>query len=188
MLNNPLLSTRKCSLKDEKGMKFTALVLWENVRRKIIWRQVGSNWVTRMKWLPPEVTHASRQRSPRENRRDLSLCFRLWIILSSSSLSLLSRRLGDGNSKISSVYINNSHGLDDDDFYDRNLALFEVRENTTTRRSVEWSASSWRCHERRGKRLPWERSSRGSGTEPPNGGGSPPLEPKRNRRLAAGCR
>ncbi|XP_065806980.1 solute carrier family 12 member 6 [Labrus bergylta] len=32
---------------------------------------------------------------------------------------------GDGNSKISSVYINNTHGVDDDDFYDRNLALFE---------------------------------------------------------------
>lgn len=34
--------------------------------------------------------------------------------------------VGDGNSKISSVYINNTHGVDDDDFYDRNLALFEV--------------------------------------------------------------
>lgn len=33
---------------------------------------------------------------------------------------------GEGNSKISSVYINNTHGADDDDFYDRNLALFEV--------------------------------------------------------------
>uniref|UniRef100_A0A8C3AB37 Solute carrier family 12 member 6 n=1 Tax=Cyclopterus lumpus TaxID=8103 RepID=A0A8C3AB37_CYCLU len=37
---------------------------------------------------------------------------------------------GDGNSKISSVYINNSHGLDDDDFYDRNLALFEEEMDT----------------------------------------------------------
>ena len=36
-------------------------------------------------------------------------------------------RAGDGNSKMSSVYINNSHVVDDDDFYDRNLALFEVR-------------------------------------------------------------
>uniref|UniRef100_A0A8C3AE74 Solute carrier family 12 member 6 n=1 Tax=Cyclopterus lumpus TaxID=8103 RepID=A0A8C3AE74_CYCLU len=36
----------------------------------------------------------------------------------------------DGNSKISSVYINNSHGLDDDDFYDRNLALFEEEMDT----------------------------------------------------------
>ena len=41
--------------------------------------------------------------------------------------SLLCLCLGDGNSKISSVYINNTHGMDDDDFYDRNLALFEVR-------------------------------------------------------------
>uniref|UniRef100_A0A8C3AAU5 Solute carrier family 12 member 6 n=1 Tax=Cyclopterus lumpus TaxID=8103 RepID=A0A8C3AAU5_CYCLU len=50
---------------------------------------------------------------------------------SSSSLSLsLSRCPGDGNSKISSVYINNSHGLDDDDFYDRNLALFEEEMDT----------------------------------------------------------
>ncbi|KAM4612103.1 solute carrier family 12 member 6 [Polymixia lowei] len=37
---------------------------------------------------------------------------------------------GDGNSKISSVYINNAHGLDDDDFYDRNLALFEEEMDT----------------------------------------------------------
>lgn len=45
--------------------------------------------------------------------------------LSFNSLSL-SLCPGDGNSKISSVYINNTHGVDDDDFYDRNLALFEV--------------------------------------------------------------
>uniref|UniRef100_A0A672FYN6 Solute carrier family 12 member 6-like n=1 Tax=Salarias fasciatus TaxID=181472 RepID=A0A672FYN6_SALFA len=37
---------------------------------------------------------------------------------------------GDGNSKISSVYINNAHGVDDDDFYDRNLALFEEEMDT----------------------------------------------------------
>ncbi|XP_015241746.1 PREDICTED: solute carrier family 12 member 6-like [Cyprinodon variegatus] len=37
---------------------------------------------------------------------------------------------GDGNSKNSSVYINNSHGMDDDDFYDRNLALFEEEMDT----------------------------------------------------------
>ncbi|XP_063756617.1 solute carrier family 12 member 6-like isoform X2 [Eleginops maclovinus] len=37
---------------------------------------------------------------------------------------------GDGNSKISSVYINNTHGVDDDDFYDRNLALFEEEMDT----------------------------------------------------------
>ncbi|XP_061921838.1 solute carrier family 12 member 6-like isoform X1 [Entelurus aequoreus] len=37
---------------------------------------------------------------------------------------------GDGNSKISSVYINNSHGVDDDDLYDRNLALFEEEMDT----------------------------------------------------------
>ncbi|XP_037117425.1 solute carrier family 12 member 6-like isoform X1 [Syngnathus acus] len=37
---------------------------------------------------------------------------------------------GDGNSKLSSVYINNSHGADDDDFYDRNLALFEEEMDT----------------------------------------------------------
>ncbi|XP_054608966.1 solute carrier family 12 member 6-like isoform X2 [Dunckerocampus dactyliophorus] len=37
---------------------------------------------------------------------------------------------GDGNSKIASVYINNSHGVDDDDFYDRNLALFEEEMDT----------------------------------------------------------
>ncbi|KAJ3585308.1 hypothetical protein NHX12_014029 [Muraenolepis orangiensis] len=36
----------------------------------------------------------------------------------------------DGNSKISSVYINNSHAGDDDDFYDRNLALFEEEMDT----------------------------------------------------------
>ncbi len=33
---------------------------------------------------------------------------------------------GDGDEKLSGVYINNSHAIDDDDFYDRNLALFEV--------------------------------------------------------------
>ncbi|KAL6118366.1 slc12a6 [Pungitius sinensis] len=37
---------------------------------------------------------------------------------------------GDGNSKISSVYINNTHGGDDDDFYDKNLALFEEEMDT----------------------------------------------------------
>ncbi|XP_077445495.1 solute carrier family 12 member 6 isoform X1 [Stigmatopora argus] len=38
---------------------------------------------------------------------------------------------GDGNSKLSNVYINNSHGADDDDdFYDRNLALFEEEMDT----------------------------------------------------------
>ncbi|XP_054882540.1 solute carrier family 12 member 6-like [Poeciliopsis prolifica] len=37
---------------------------------------------------------------------------------------------GDGNSKISSVYINNSHGMDDDEFFDRNLALFEEEMDT----------------------------------------------------------
>uniref|UniRef100_A0A3Q3DQT9 Amino acid permease/ SLC12A domain-containing protein n=1 Tax=Hippocampus comes TaxID=109280 RepID=A0A3Q3DQT9_HIPCM len=37
---------------------------------------------------------------------------------------------GHGNSKLSSVYINNSHGVDDDDFYDRNLALFEEEMDT----------------------------------------------------------
>ncbi|XP_076846847.1 solute carrier family 12 member 6 [Brachyhypopomus gauderio] len=37
---------------------------------------------------------------------------------------------GDGNAKISSVYINNSHVIDDDDFYDRNLALFEEEMDT----------------------------------------------------------
>uniref|UniRef100_A0AAQ4RI87 Solute carrier family 12 member 6 n=1 Tax=Gasterosteus aculeatus aculeatus TaxID=481459 RepID=A0AAQ4RI87_GASAC len=36
----------------------------------------------------------------------------------------------DGNSKISSVYINNTHGGDDDDFYDKNLALFEEEMDT----------------------------------------------------------
>lgn len=51
------------------------------------------------------------------------------VFLYSSFLSLF---LGDGNSKISSVYINNTHGVDDDDFYDRNLALFEVRSTKTT--------------------------------------------------------
>uniref|UniRef100_G3Q524 Solute carrier family 12 member 6 n=1 Tax=Gasterosteus aculeatus aculeatus TaxID=481459 RepID=G3Q524_GASAC len=38
--------------------------------------------------------------------------------------------LSDGNSKISSVYINNTHGGDDDDFYDKNLALFEEEMDT----------------------------------------------------------
>uniref|UniRef100_A0A3B1JY62 Solute carrier family 12 member 6 n=1 Tax=Astyanax mexicanus TaxID=7994 RepID=A0A3B1JY62_ASTMX len=37
---------------------------------------------------------------------------------------------GDGNAKISNVYINNSHTVDDDDFYDRNLALFEEEMDT----------------------------------------------------------
>ncbi|XP_051501609.1 solute carrier family 12 member 6-like isoform X2 [Myxocyprinus asiaticus] len=37
---------------------------------------------------------------------------------------------GDGSVKLSSVYINNSHALDDDDFYDRNLALFEEEMDT----------------------------------------------------------
>ncbi|XP_062865097.1 solute carrier family 12 member 6-like [Trichomycterus rosablanca] len=37
---------------------------------------------------------------------------------------------GEGNPKISSVYINNSHNTDDDDFYDRNLALFEEEMDT----------------------------------------------------------
>uniref|UniRef100_A0AAY4CSS1 Solute carrier family 12 member 6 n=1 Tax=Denticeps clupeoides TaxID=299321 RepID=A0AAY4CSS1_9TELE len=37
---------------------------------------------------------------------------------------------GDGSAKISSVYINNSHAVDDDDFYDRNLALFEEEMDT----------------------------------------------------------
>ncbi|XP_007561755.1 PREDICTED: solute carrier family 12 member 6 isoform X6 [Poecilia mexicana] len=37
---------------------------------------------------------------------------------------------GEGNSKISSVYINNSHGMDDDEFFDRNLALFEEEMDT----------------------------------------------------------
>uniref|UniRef100_A0A672L7S1 Solute carrier family 12 member 6 n=1 Tax=Sinocyclocheilus grahami TaxID=75366 RepID=A0A672L7S1_SINGR len=32
--------------------------------------------------------------------------------------------------KLSSVYINNSHAIDDDDFYDRNLALFEEEMDT----------------------------------------------------------
>lgn len=37
---------------------------------------------------------------------------------------------GDGGVKLSSVYINNSHAMDDDDFYDRNLALFEEEMDT----------------------------------------------------------
>ncbi|KAJ8366312.1 hypothetical protein AAFF_G00362780 [Aldrovandia affinis] len=37
---------------------------------------------------------------------------------------------GDGHAKLSNVYINNSHGVDDDDFYDRNLALFEEEMDT----------------------------------------------------------
>uniref|UniRef100_A0A8C1U6Q8 Solute carrier family 12 member 6 n=1 Tax=Cyprinus carpio TaxID=7962 RepID=A0A8C1U6Q8_CYPCA len=37
---------------------------------------------------------------------------------------------GDGGVKLSSVYINNSHAIDDDDFYDRNLALFEEEMDT----------------------------------------------------------
>ncbi|CAL8326306.1 unnamed protein product [Lota lota] len=50
----------------------------------------------------------------------------------SQSLSVLWLRLraGDGNSKVSSVYINSSHVADDDDFYDRNLALFEEEMDT----------------------------------------------------------
>ncbi|XP_077083530.1 solute carrier family 12 member 6 isoform X2 [Siphateles boraxobius] len=42
-----------------------------------------------------------------------------------------SEQLGDGDGvKLSSVYINNSHAVDDDDFYDRNLALFEEEMDT----------------------------------------------------------
>ncbi|XP_058637373.1 solute carrier family 12 member 6-like isoform X3 [Onychostoma macrolepis] len=37
---------------------------------------------------------------------------------------------GDSGVKLSSVYINNSNGIDDDDFYDRNLALFEEEMDT----------------------------------------------------------
>ncbi|XP_039996498.1 solute carrier family 12 member 6-like isoform X1 [Xiphias gladius] len=43
---------------------------------------------------------------------------------------LSSAEQGDGNSKISSVYINNRHGVDDNDFYNRNLALFEEEMDT----------------------------------------------------------
>lgn len=35
-----------------------------------------------------------------------------------------------GDVKLSSTYINNSHSVDDDDFYDRNLALFEEEMDT----------------------------------------------------------
>uniref|UniRef100_A0A3Q4I5N1 Solute carrier family 12 member 6 n=1 Tax=Neolamprologus brichardi TaxID=32507 RepID=A0A3Q4I5N1_NEOBR len=38
--------------------------------------------------------------------------------------------LGEGNSKTSSVYINSNHQVDDDDFYDKNLALFEEEMDT----------------------------------------------------------
>ncbi|MBN3308600.1 S12A6 protein, partial [Amia calva] len=37
---------------------------------------------------------------------------------------------GDGHMKLSSVYMNNSHAIDDDDFFDRNLALFEEEMDT----------------------------------------------------------
>ncbi|KAJ8261569.1 hypothetical protein GJAV_G00155830 [Gymnothorax javanicus] len=37
---------------------------------------------------------------------------------------------GDARAKLTSAYINNSHGVDDDDFYDRNLALFEEEMDT----------------------------------------------------------
>uniref|UniRef100_I3IUS1 Solute carrier family 12 member 6 n=1 Tax=Oreochromis niloticus TaxID=8128 RepID=I3IUS1_ORENI len=37
---------------------------------------------------------------------------------------------GEGNSKTSSVYINSNHQVDDDDFYDKNLALFEEEMDT----------------------------------------------------------
>ncbi|XP_023201909.1 solute carrier family 12 member 6 isoform X1 [Xiphophorus maculatus] len=38
--------------------------------------------------------------------------------------------IDQGDGKISSVYINNSHGMDDDEFFDRNLALFEEEMDT----------------------------------------------------------
>ncbi|XP_032439995.1 solute carrier family 12 member 6 isoform X2 [Xiphophorus hellerii] len=38
--------------------------------------------------------------------------------------------IDQGEGKISSVYINNSHGMDDDEFFDRNLALFEEEMDT----------------------------------------------------------
>uniref|UniRef100_A0A668VY73 Solute carrier family 12 member 6 n=1 Tax=Oreochromis aureus TaxID=47969 RepID=A0A668VY73_OREAU len=38
--------------------------------------------------------------------------------------------LSEGNSKTSSVYINSNHQVDDDDFYDKNLALFEEEMDT----------------------------------------------------------
>uniref|UniRef100_A0A7N6AD12 Solute carrier family 12 member 6 n=1 Tax=Anabas testudineus TaxID=64144 RepID=A0A7N6AD12_ANATE len=63
---------------------------------------------------------------------DFLLCLHfssfLFLLLLSHNLFFLF--LGDGNSKISSVYINNTHGVDDDDFYDRNLALFEEEMDT----------------------------------------------------------
>ncbi|KAM8881783.1 solute carrier family 12 member 6 isoform 2-T2 [Synchiropus picturatus] len=43
---------------------------------------------------------------------------------------------GDANSKISSVYINNTHGVDDDDCIDRNLALFEEEMDTRPKVSL----------------------------------------------------
>lgn len=55
----------------------------------------------------------------------LSLC--LWFL----SLSFF-YWLGEGNSKTSSVYINSNHQVDDDDFYDKNLALFEVQNISAT--------------------------------------------------------
>uniref|UniRef100_A0A673W0N2 Solute carrier family 12 member 6 n=1 Tax=Salmo trutta TaxID=8032 RepID=A0A673W0N2_SALTR len=64
-----------------------------------------------------------------------SVCLSLSLSPLSLSLSLslslcVCVCVGDGNSKMSNVYINNSHGVDDDDFYDRNLALFEEEMDT----------------------------------------------------------
>uniref|UniRef100_A0A8C9VLX6 Solute carrier family 12 member 6 n=1 Tax=Scleropages formosus TaxID=113540 RepID=A0A8C9VLX6_SCLFO len=42
----------------------------------------------------------------------------------------------DGHGKLSGVYINNTHGVDDDDFYDRNLALFEEEMDTRPKVSL----------------------------------------------------
>uniref|UniRef100_A0A4W5MVB3 Solute carrier family 12 member 6 n=1 Tax=Hucho hucho TaxID=62062 RepID=A0A4W5MVB3_9TELE len=58
------------------------------------------------------------------------LSFSLSVSVSVSLSLSLSLCVGDGNAKMSNVYINNSHGVDDDDFYDRNLALFEEEMDT----------------------------------------------------------
>lgn len=89
-----------------------------------------------LKWNP---NHVLRKKDVRRISSGLSHTTRTTILsvhhlLRSGLLALLYSilllfYLGDGNSKISSVYINNTHGMDDDDFYDRNLALFEVWSN-----------------------------------------------------------
>lgn len=111
----------------------TELVTWWPLQQS----QWVSVWEEKLEWVPHFLkSHGNSDENSCQCVQSLkdvffsavSLLFLLFyfssFLLSHNPLFLC---LGDGNSKISSVYINNTHGLDDDDFYDRNLALFEVQ-------------------------------------------------------------